>query len=141
MLNTLKLLLPALLPSWRFFDFIAPSPRIQFALLRSEDEVPNDWVLFRPRPAYLSFTQMLGRMVWNPVWNESLFMVSCAERIIEQPTQHSEDEILKRIRFELAADMLGDMKYIQFRLVTVQRVEKELVEEFVFQSRLEPIVR
>jgi len=70
-----------------------------------------------------------------------LFMVSCAERIIEQPTQHSEDEILKRIRFELAADMLGDMKYIQFRLVTVQRVEKELVEETVFQSRLEPIVR
>ena len=36
MLRTLKLLLPVLIPSWRFFDFIAPSPRIQFSLLKTE---------------------------------------------------------------------------------------------------------
>ena len=33
MLQTVKLLLPALIPSWRFFSTIAPSPRIEFALL------------------------------------------------------------------------------------------------------------
>ena len=32
MQNALRLLLPALIPSWRFFDVIAPSPRIEYAL-------------------------------------------------------------------------------------------------------------
>jgi len=142
MLNTLKLLLPALLPSWRFFDFIAPSPRIQFALLDSVDDVSAEWVLFRPRPASLSFAQMLGRMVWNPWWNESLFVISCAERIIECPSQHSEDEILKRIHRELDEDIVsvnGVARYLQFRLVMVQRVGDALQEELVFHSRIQPL--
>ncbi len=36
-------------------------------------------------------------MFWNPEGNESLFLVSCAERIMENYTPHSENEILKRI--------------------------------------------
>jgi len=38
--------------------------------------------------------QMSGRMFWNPSWNESLFLVSCAERLLQNPTPHSEDEIM-----------------------------------------------
>lgn len=141
MLNTLKLLLPALLPSWRFFDFIAPSPRIQFTVLDSLDDVPTNWTLFRPRPASLSFAQMLRRMVWNPWWNESLFMVSCAERIVEQSSQHSEDEILKRIQHDLDPSSVSashEGRYLQFRLLMIQRVDDELVEEVVFHSRIQP---
>ena len=37
MFNVLKLLIPALLPSWNFFDYITPSPRIQFTLLKHEN--------------------------------------------------------------------------------------------------------
>lgn len=142
MLNTLKLLLPALLPSWRFFDFIAPSPRIQFAVLSSVDDVPSDWTLIRPRPASLSFAQMLGRMVWNPWWNESLFTVSCAERIVDQPNRHSEDEILKRIQRDLDAGFVSasnEEAYLQFRLLMVQRVDDELIEEVVFHSRIQSL--
>ncbi len=94
MLHTLKLLLPALLPSWNFFDVIAASPRIQFCLLTKENEPPPEWHEFRPRPEKLTLIQMLKRILWNPQWNESLFMVSCAERIIEHSSQlasqHSE---------------------------------------------------
>ena len=97
MLQTLKLLLPALIPSWRFFDTIAPSPRIEFALLKTARDASGRWQEFRPRPARLPISTMLKRMFWNPRWNESLFLVSCAERLMESPTEHSSQEILARI--------------------------------------------
>ena len=35
MRQIIRLLLPALIPSWRFFDVVAPSPRIEFVLLET----------------------------------------------------------------------------------------------------------
>ena len=146
MLHTLKLLLPALLPSWRFFDFIADSPRIQFALTRAENESSCEWSgwrEFRPRPTQLSFMQMLGRMLWNPRWNESLFLVSCAERLLERPTSHSEDEILKRIMRELEADPSSlhaqVATHLQFRLLLVKRQGSQLQHEVVYHSRIQAL--
>ena len=143
MLHTLKLLLPALLPSWRFFDAIAPSPRIQFTLLCAENETPREWHEFRPRPAQLSFLQMLGRMVWNPEWNESLFLFSCAERLMEYPTKHSEDEIMKRILKELSGKVSNThvmaATHLQFRLLLVQRQDSQLQQKVTFHSRVQPI--
>lgn len=149
-LKPIKLLLPALIPSWNFFDIIAPSPRIQFSLLNSESETVQPWQEFRPRPAQLSFLQMLKRMLWNPKWNESLFMVSCAERIMgdstQQLIQHSENEILKRIENDLLypeAILDSAATHLQFRLVFVQRQGTELHEEIAFHSciRLLAIVK
>lgn len=143
LLHTLKLLLPALLPSWNFFDIIAPSPRIQFTLLKKEDVPPHEWHEFRPRPAHISFIQMLKRMFWNPKWNESLYMVSCAERLIEKHTPHSEDEILQRIIKELkltsAKSLLLNATHLQFRLLVIQRKNEELYEELIFLSRIQPL--
>ncbi len=145
MFHILKLLLPAVIPSWRFFDVIAPSPRIQFVLLNSANP-PSDehceWHEFRPRPAHLSFLQMLGRMFWNPERNESLFLVSCAERIVQQPTQHSEDEILKRIITELKSNHSGlteKTTHLQFRLLLVQRQDSRFQQQVVFHSRIQPL--
>ncbi len=143
MLQTLKLLLPAIVPSWRFFDFIAPSPRIQFALLSAADDGPHEWHEFRPRPARLSFKKMLSRMIWNPRWNESLFLLSCAERLIENPTQHSEDEILKRITAELKKHSLATSvmtaTHLQFRLLVIKRQDAQLQQSVTFQSRIQPL--
>lgn len=143
MLKTLKLLLPALFPSWRFFDVIAPSPRIQFALLNADQKSAEEWHEFRPRPAHLPFKQMLRRMLWNPRWNESLFLVSCSERLLENPTQHSEDEILNRIKADLVAneshETLTTATHLQFRLLLVQRQASEITREVVFYSRMEPL--
>ncbi len=83
MLSIVKLLLPALIPSWRFFDTIAPSPRIEFTLLKTADDVPENWQEFRPRPAHLSPGSMLKRLFWNPRWSETLFPVSCTELLME----------------------------------------------------------
>ncbi|MDH5217087.1 MAG: hypothetical protein OEX19_05300 [Gammaproteobacteria bacterium] len=143
-LNTLKLLLPAVIPSWRFFDFIEPSPRVQYTLLPSVEARPDVWKEFRPRPQSVSIFTMLGRMLWNPVWNESLFLVSCAERLIDYPTRHSEDEILQRIAMHLIQHMdnteLSSACFLQFRLVFVKRSEDRLEESVLFHSRISPLV-
>ena len=142
LLQSLKLLLPALIPAWNFFDVIAPSPRIQFTLLTKEDEPPHEWHEFRPRPVHISFTQMLKRMLWNPTWNESLYMLSCAERLIEKYTPHSEDEILQRIIKELKSTpekaLLLNATHVQFRLIVIQRKNEQLHEEPIFLSRIQP---
>ncbi len=143
MLRLLKLLIPAIVPSWNFFDIITPSPRIQFALLTSEHESPQEWYDFRPRPEQISFLQMLGRLFWNAKWNESLFMVSCAERLMELPTQHSEDEILKRIVADLVGNhsnaQLTTATHLQFRLFVIERDGTRLKQDIVFYSRIEPL--
>ena len=77
MLHLLKLLIPAIAPSWNFFDIITASPRIQFTLLQSEYEIPDQWFYFRPHPAHLTFTQILGRLFWNAKWNETMFTIGC----------------------------------------------------------------
>jgi len=136
MLQTLKLLLPALIPSWRFFDTIAPSPRIEFTLLKTAQDASDRWQEFRPRPARLSISSMLTRMVWNPRWNESLFLVSCAERLMESPTEHSGQEILKRLKAELERNSIDVMAtpYLQFRLVFVSREGSQLQKHITFIS-------
>lgn len=132
MLRPFALLVPALIPSWNFFDVIAPSPRIEFARLSAPGEAPA-WRPFRPRPQRVSIAQMLGRLVWNPGWNDTLFAVSCAERLVDQPTAHSEDEIFQR----LLAD-LGDERaaggWITFRLVFVSRQGDAIVPEVLFEA-------
>ena len=113
----LRLLGPALAPSWRFFDSVGPSPRIEFARLGEAAAAPADWAEFRPRPAFVSLAQMLRRLFWNPARNESLFLTSCAERLLEAPTEHSRGEITARI----AADCGGGPGELQFRIVVVTR--------------------
>lgn len=136
MLKAFRLLLPALVPSWRFFDVIAPSPRIEYALSAEPEGEPAAWREFRPRPARLSPFVMLARLVWNPRWNETLFLVSCAERLVDQPTAHSQDEIIRRIAGDLALtpEAASLAPWLWFRLVFVRREGEDLVRETLFTA-------
>lgn len=131
MWHALKLLLPVIIPSWNFFDVIVPSPRIQFALLNTKEDSAVEWHEFRPRAEKLTLFEMLRRMLWNAKWNESLYLVSCAERLIDYPTRHSEEEIFKRLT---AHGLAGEAQYIQFRLVFIRKENNELLEEICYQS-------
>ena len=137
MYKIIKLLLPALIPSWNFFDVIVPSPRIQFSIIESSEDV-REWQEFRPRPGHISFSKMLWRMLWNPTWNESLFLVSCAERLLENPTAHSEEEIFKRIKAELGVDN-DKGALVKFRLLFIHREGDKLKEEVEYESQLQVI--
>lgn len=131
LLRPFALLLPALIPSWNFFDVIAPSPRIEVARLASPD-AERAWLEFRPRPQRVSPLEMLRRLVWNPRWNETLFLVSCAERLIDHPTPHSEDEIFRRVAADLIREP-GD-PWLVFRLVFVSRQGEAIEREVLFEA-------
>jgi hypothetical protein len=130
MLHGFKLLLPALIPSWRFFDTIGPSPRIEYALLH-EAQAVAEWQEFRPRPARLSFGQMLLRLIWNPRWNQSLYLLGCAERLMAQPTAQSAREIIECIKAENAD---ASAAWLQFRVVFVSRQGEGTREDITYVS-------
>lgn len=143
-LKPFGLLLPALIPSWNFFDVIAPSPRVEYALSASASASLDDWLPFRPRPRKVSVPAMLGRLAWNPRWNQTLFVVSCAERLIDNPTDHSQDEIFRRIAADLAAPPDTATPWLSFRLVFLSREGQAVDSEVLYQSaprRLADIVR
>lgn len=135
MLHTLKLLLPAIIPSWRFFDEVHPSPRIEFAVLNAAQDAAETWQAFRPRPAHLPLRDMMARLFWNPRWNETLFVVSCAERLLTTPSDHSYHEILTRIKREYDA---MPAPFIQFRLAILSRQGAGIQKDIVFVSAIHP---
>ena len=143
MWEALKLVLPAIIPSWNFFDVIAPSPRVEYALLDNENKIISEWCEFRPRPEHLSFIQMLKRLLWNPRWNETLFVVSCSERLMVSPTEHSELEILNRISKDLqeqkTKELSEEVVRLQFRLQVIRRNGSQLEREICYQSRIIPL--
>lgn len=136
MLHLLSLLLPALIPSWRFFKSVDPSPRIEYALMTALTEAPL-WQEFRPRPPRLGLLQMAARLFWNPRWNEELFMVACAERLMVNPTHHSHLELLSRIAAEVTST--GGPAYLQFRLIFVERQGRVVRRSLCYLAAPEPV--
>jgi hypothetical protein len=132
-LRLMSLFLPTVIPSWRFFQTVAPSPRIEYRLITGEQA--GDWHEDRPRPAHLSFGQMLRRMLWNPDWNEQLYLVSCSERLIEAPSQHSLDEINTRV----ARLLPHGPQLLQIRLVFVSREGAQIVKLVEYESTPVPL--
>ncbi len=103
-----QLLLPVLIPSWRFFRDVGDSPRIE---LRGPD---GGWTELTARPERLPLTTYLRRLFWNPRWNEYLFLMSLSERLVTDPSP----EVLALLRDRLAA-WPGAGPGIAFRLVFV----------------------
>lgn len=136
MLNSLNLILPAVIPSWRFFSTVAPSPRIEYVIRGSATDRSGVWQEFRPHPDHVSFGRMLRRMIWNPRWNETLFLVSCAERLIAAPTEHSVVEIQTRV----ARDVMRGAKppaltsRLYFRLVFLDREGADIIKSIEYVS-------
>lgn len=135
MAHPLKLLLPALMPSWNFFDVIANSPRVEYARTAAADDASGVWLEFRPRPQRVAAVEMLRRLVWNPRWNEALFVVSCAERLLAEPTPHSQDEIFRRIAADLDDLQTEGASWLRFRIVLVSPSDGGREIAFVSEAR------
>ncbi|WP_424929821.1 hypothetical protein [Amaricoccus tamworthensis] len=136
MLRTVQLLLPAVIPSWQFFKSIEPSPRVEWAMAATETEQPRDWREFRPRPDHLNALTFIRRMFWNPRWNESLFLVSLSERLMEEPTDHSVDEIFHRVIAEIRRSVPPESRlpYCRFRVVFVYRESGRISRDVTHMS-------
>jgi hypothetical protein len=109
-------LLPALIPSWRFFDTIGPSPRLEYRWLAGATTPLSQWQPFRPRPMVLSAAQQLLRLVWNPAWNETLYVMRCAERVLEGDVGFPLLELERRMRGELCVAAEKPVTAVMFEM-------------------------
>ncbi len=136
MLRTVQLLLPAVIPSWRFFKSIEPSPRVEWAMASTYTEKPKDWHEFRPRPDHLPLTAFIRHMFWNPCWNESLFLVSLSERLMDTPTDHSVEEIFRRVITEIRRSVPAEhhLPFCRFRVVFVHREGARIARDITHLS-------
>jgi len=135
MMRVLQLLLPALVPSWKFFKSIQPSPRVQWRLIANAEDTDSQWNEFYLRPDKVSWSETVLRVFWNGQWNEKLFMVSLAERLTAYPNNAGVDEIFRRIKAEIKSRALvDDASNLQFRLLHVFRAGDEIVSEVTFLS-------
>ncbi|MFW2588017.1 hypothetical protein [Sagittula sp. SSi028] len=123
MLRIVCLLLPALVPSWRFFREIAPSPRVE---LRVNG---GPWRAVMPPPYSLPARTLARRLLWSPERNAALYLVSLAERIVDQGSLRAEAELCAR----LARDH-PDTHRLQMRLVFISRTDAGITRETLFQS-------
>jgi hypothetical protein len=129
-LKTIDLVLPVLFPSWHFFKSVDASPRIEFREVNAEA-----WHRFSPRPGHLSVRQIIRRLFLNAEWNDTLFAMSCAERIEDGVFEHSVGEIEQRIfNAHHATHSSETAMSLQFRLVFVQDRDGTRSEDVVFVS-------
>ena len=131
-----SLLLPALIPSWRFFKDVGPSPRVQFRAL--ENDQTGAWQDVMARPAHVGLLQMLGRLFWNPDWNAYLYSVTCAERLVcEEGNEHARREL--QCYVERCHQLPSKTQY-QFRVVYLVRAEHGPSRHVIYESPVVPIV-
>lgn len=133
MAHVLSLLIPALIPSWRFFKAVEPSPRVQWCVGNGA------WRDFRPRPASLSAWVILRRLVWNPHWNDTLYMVSLAERLTLAPDPATMAEIWVRLGREIRGAGVGPAAIVRFRLVFVSISDGITTSDITYQSARRPL--
>ncbi|NRB03684.1 MAG: hypothetical protein HRU30_10525 [Rhodobacteraceae bacterium] len=127
MANLLQLYLPALIPSWRFFEEIGPSPRID---IRVND---GPWREYRCLPKQISPFEALRRMVWNPDWTEHLYLVSRAERLTAAPNDHALDDMINRLT-RIAKP--SPEAVLQFRLRFLTRENGTVENHIAYESRV-----
>lgn len=134
--NVLKLLLPALFPSWRFFDVIGPSPRVEVCLLEHPADERAVWWDSRARPERLALRDRLKSFFFNARWNETLHLANCAERFVQGQTEQCTQEIRRRLRADLRTGVDGKAPppFFRFRLVFVSRYEGMLRRDVAFVS-------
>jgi hypothetical protein len=134
----LKLILPVIFPSWRFFSSIGPSPRIHYAFLQNENDEPQEWREFRPHPLKVSFWEGICRLFHNPHWNETLYINTCAERLFEGYSEMREQEIMKRILAAVSAKtIIGDSQsnYLTYKISAVIREDQVITQPVTFVAK------
>jgi len=108
-MELLRLFLPVLFPSWRFFAEIGASPRVEFW-------ADGAWRSATSRPVSIPVTEAIVRLFWNADWNEKLYLVSIAERFLLEHEPRLSDEIARRVALRHA---IPDPPRIRLILVTV----------------------
>ncbi len=117
MLSLLRLVLPALFPSWRFFQDVGPSPVVEVYCDRA-------WVEARPRPDAVGVFGAGLTLVWNSDCAERLYLTSCAERFLAEPSPWLLDQITSLLPEEATA----------FRIILRHRSGAQIMDDVAIES-------
>ena len=118
MSEILRLFLPVLFPSWRFFSEVSASPRVLFRVGQ------GTWQDATALPGHLSVCQSLASLLWNADRNEVLFLASLAERHLADPETHGLAPIVRRLSHHHAVQSPFDL-----RLMLVDGTGARIVHE------------
>lgn len=91
MRRLLELYLPVLFPYWRFFEEIGASPRVEYRV----DGGP--WIEATARPDQVTWQTHILSLFWNRAWNERLFFVTLAERILMGTSVKASEQLASRL--------------------------------------------
>lgn len=129
------LILPALIPSWRFFDRIGPAPTARYAAQNTAG-TPLLWQPLAPRRASRGPLALIASLLHNPARNEALYIQSLAERLITEDRPHAAGEL--RAFAARAASREGGGARAFFVSVTVLEPGADAPEE-VYRSGPHPL--
>lgn len=119
------------MPSWQFFNEVAPSPRIEFAVLDTKDQEISQWQDLVSRKQEYKISDFFKSIFFNPEWNQKLYLINCAEKIVISQSKHAVKEIFKAILEKLKLE--GD-KFVCFRLVFISKKSEGFREDILYQS-------
>lgn len=134
----LKLLLPILFPSWRFFSSIGPSPRVDVAFVAEKNAEPQMWLPFRPLPEVVDLAAGVRRLFHNPNWNEQLYINTCAEHLFEEFSDFYAHEIGVRLVnsvFNKEINTDSTSRYLVFRIRAITVEAGQVRNDVVFISQ------
>ena len=133
----LKLLLPIVFPSWRFFSAVESSSRIELGFVAEAHERPVVWDLFHVLPPQLDIITSIKQLFHNPHWNELLYMNTCAEHLGENNSVFYAQELGTRLvaaarNKKIMVDATAC--YLVFRIQRVSMQDETVTSETVFVS-------
>lgn len=102
------------------------------------DAIPQAWLPFRVLPKKIDFMVGVRRLFHNPMWNEALYINTCAEHLFEEHSDFWELEIGARLvnarsNKEISAD--DSARYLVFRIRALELEAGQLRDEVVFVSK------
>ncbi len=133
-----KYLLPVIFPSWRFFSSIGPSPRIEVGFVVDSNSEPQEWLPFRLLPKRINFTLGIQQLFHNPLWNERLYINTCAEHLFEDYSEFREREIGQRLVAAVLNKEIvvgSEFRYLVFRIRALEFDAGQVRDDVVFVSK------
>ena len=137
-LHMLKLLLPILFPSWRFFRCIDPSPRLEYGYCESLKDQPERWYPLEKPLQHFNYVSAIFHLFFNPTWNQQLFMNTCAEHLFEGANERWESFIVRRIMSDKKIVRIAGLlnkNVIQFRIKAIINNDGHITSPILFTSK------
>ena len=110
-MKTLTLFLSAIVSSWQFFKESARETIIEV----SSDEI--QWQVLKLRDERRSLLEFFTGIFYNAKWNEALYIMDCAERLLTDIRQRNIDELMDRLVLYLRSRQLLTSSKLKYRLL------------------------